>query len=115
MLGYYLPRLVRLLAVLGLGGLAACGGVEVNPDGLSRNLPPDRAQVCRNAVSDALIREGIDPGALKNVDYQAVEGAGPRNSNRLRGFQAWVYPKSGGALLVELSQTCQVQDVRRLR
>lgn len=116
----YGPCFGRALALVG-GGLlsscilASCISVGLNPNGLDRNLPPAQAQDCRDAVSDALIEEGVSPQAVKNVDYQAVDEANPRSSNRLRGFEAWVYPQSGGALVVELSASCQVRDVRWLR
>jgi len=105
----------RISTLTGLCLLGACSGVDVGGDGLSSNLPPAKAQVCREAVADALLNEGIAPQAVKSVAYQAVEEGGSRSSGRLRGFQAWVYPQSGGAWLVELSNVCQVRDVRMLR
>ena len=105
----------QILSLAALAVLGACGGVQLGSDALSRNLPPDQAQLCREAVADAMLREGISTNALKNVDYQAVDGGNSRSTTRIRGYQAWVYPQSGGAWLVELTTTCQVRDVRLLR
>ena len=92
--------------------LAACEGVQVGGDALTMNLPPDRAQQCRDAVRGALAEHNITESWIRRVHYQAIRSQSRRGSTRTAGFEAWVFPKQGGgAVVVELSNNC---DVRRV-
>ena len=96
----------------GLFLLGACEGVQLGGDALSMNLPPQRAQVCRDAVRNAMAERNVTEDWIRRVHYQAVQNPSRTGSTRIEGFQAWVYPKQGrGALVVELSNSCQVRRV----
>jgi len=91
----------------GLLVLGACEGVQFGSDALVQNLPPGKDQVCRTAVRDALAEKNVSQDWIDRIHYQAI-----RAGNRVSGFQAWVYPKDGrGALVVELSNRCQVRQI----
>ena len=90
-----------------LGLLSACEGFYIGSDALVQHLPPGQDQVCRAAVRDALAERNVTEDWIRRVHYQPV-----RFGNRLRGFEAWVYPQDGGgALVVELSDDCQVTRI----
>ncbi len=102
----------RHLWVLLLAGLSACGGVKLG-DALTRDLPPGQAAACRQAVADELTRQGVRSENIRLIHYQkqttSLRGASREGS----GYQAWVYPKVGrDALIIELSEGCQVRGVR---
>ncbi len=91
----------------GLFLLSACGGVQIGGDALVQHLPPGQDQVCRAAVRDALAERNVSQDWIERVRYRAV-----RTGSRITGFEAWVSPKAGrGALVVELSNTCQVRRI----
>ncbi len=76
-------------------------------DALVQHLPPGQDQVCRAAVRDALAEKNVSEYWIERVRYREV-GAG----SRITGFEAWVSPKEGcGALVIELSNTCQVRRI----
>ena len=96
-----------LLFGAGLFLLSACGGIQIGSDALVKHLPPGQDQVCRAAVREALAQRNVSQDWIKRVHYQAL-----RTGSRIAGFEAWVYPKDGrGALVVELSATCQVRRI----
>ena len=101
------------LIAMGLGLLVACGNVRLGGDALSKNLPPQQAQVCREAAQQAAAERGLSEQYVGNVDYQVIRGTTRGGSSPIRGFEAWVYPLEGpGKLIVDLSATCQVRQVR---
>ena len=92
---------------VGLSLLSACEGFYIGSDALVQHLPPGQDQVCRDAVRDALAEKNVTEDWIRRVHYQPV-----RFGNRLRGFEAWVYPKEGsGALVVELTDECRVTQI----
>lgn len=109
-------RIMRLRAAVlrrlayfgvGLGLLSGCQGFYIGSDALVQHLPPGRDQVCRAAVQDALAEKNVSEDWIRRVHYQPV-----RAGNRVRGFEAWVYPKEGGgALVVELTDECRVTQI----
>ncbi len=107
-----MPRVARTTRGIfsigfGLLVLGACEGVQIGSDALVRHLPPGQDQVCRTAVRDALAEKNVSEDWIRRIHYQAI-----RTRNRISGFQAWVYPKEGrGALVVELSDQCQVRRI----
>ena len=91
----------------GLFVLGACEGVRIGSDALVQHLPPGQDQVCRTAVRNALAKTNVSQDWIRRVNYKAV-----RVGNRISGFQAWVYPKEGGGVLVvELSDQCRVRRI----
>ena len=97
------------IALLGSGLflLSACEGVQIGADALVKHLPPGQDRVCRAAVRDALAEKNVSEDWIGRIRYRAV-----RAGNRIRGFEAWVYPTEGrGALVVELSTDCRVRRV----
>jgi hypothetical protein len=52
--------------------LWACEGVQVGGDALSMNLPPRQAQVCRDAVRDAMAARNVTAEWIRRVHYQAI-------------------------------------------
>ncbi len=96
-------------ALLGAGVLlsSSCESIQIGGDGLSMNLSPQEAQVCRDAVQDALAERNVSEDWIERIRYQAR-----RSGRRVTGFEAWVYPKEGGGtLVVELSEVCRVTRV----
>jgi hypothetical protein len=92
--------------------LCACEGVQVGGDALSMNLPPRQAQVCRDAVRDAMAERNVTAEWIRRVHYQAIRSSTRTGSTRLQGFEAWVFPKDGGGtIIVELSTSCRVTRV----
>ena len=99
------PAIVLLGAILLV--LGACGGVQLGGDALVQHLSAGRDRACRAAVRDALAERNVRRDWIDRIRYQAV-----RSGGRVTGFEAWVYPKDGrGALVVELSETCQVRRI----
>ena len=91
----------------GLFLLSSCDGIRTGGDGLSMHLPPVEAQVCRDAVRDALAERNVTEDWIERIRYQVA-----RRGRRITGVEAWVYPKEGGgALVVELTDTCRVRRV----
>ena len=100
---------MRAIVLLGAGSLflGACEAVQIGGDALVQHLPPGQDQVCRAAVRDALAEKNVSEDWIERVRYVAV-----RAGSRITGFEAWVSPKEGsGALVIELSQTCQVRRI----
>ncbi len=100
---------MRAIVLLGAGSLflGACEAVQFGCDALVQHLPPGQDQVCRAAVRDALPERNVSQDWIERVRYRAV-----RTGSRITGFEAWVSPKEGrGALVVELSNTCQVRRI----
>jgi hypothetical protein len=92
--------------------LAACEGVQLGGDALSMNLPPRQAQICRDAVRDAMAERNVTAEWIRRVHYQAIRSSSRTGSTRVLGFEAWVYPKDGrGAVVVELSTSCEVRRI----
>jgi hypothetical protein len=104
--------LLRPAAGLLCLSLWACEGVQVGGDALSMNLTPAQAQVCRDAVRDAMAARNVTPEWIRRVHYQAIRSSTRTGSTRVQGFEAWVFPKDGGGtIIVELSPNCQVTRV----
>ncbi len=100
------PR-ARAFLTAGLCLLSACEGFYIGSDALVQHLPPGQDQVCRDAVRDALAEKNVTEDWIRRIHYQPV-----RVGNRLRGFEAWVFPKEGdGTLVVELSAECRVTKI----
>ena len=100
-------RPVSALLGVGLLLLSACEGIQIGGDALVQHLPPGQDQACRAAVRDALAQKGVSQDWIRRLHYQALRAGG-----RVTGFEAWVYPHDGGgALVVELSTTCQVTRI----
>ena len=98
----------------GLFLLSACEGIQLGGDALSMNLPPRQAQTCRDATWEALAERNVTPQWARRVHYQAIRASSRTGSNPLRGFEAWVYPRTGrGVLVVELNASCQVRAIRQ--
>ncbi len=96
-------------ALVGAGLLlsSSCESIQIGGDGLSMHLPPQEAQVCRDAVRDALAERNVSEDWIERIRYQAL-----RAGRRVTGFEAWVHPKEGGGtLVVELSEVCRVTRV----
>jgi hypothetical protein len=95
------------LFTAGLFLLSACDGIQLGGDALVQHLPPGQDQVCRAAVRNALAERNVSQDWIERVRYRAL-----RAGSRITGFEAWVSPKEGsGALVVELSTTCQVRRI----
>ena len=108
-----IPLPCAALLFAGLIPLSGCGGIKLGADALSRNLPPEQAQVCRDAARQVAAEHGLFEQNIKNVDYQEIRTSTRTGSNPLRGFEAWIYPLDGpGRLVVQLSPACNVQQVR---
>ena len=91
----------------GLVLLSACEGIQIGADALVQHLPPGQDQACRAAVRDALAEKNVSEDWIRRVHYQAV-----RAGNRIRGFEAWVFPEEGrGNLVVELTKDCRVTGI----
>ena len=100
-----------LLAAL-LCGLSACGGIRHgNP--LEQDLPAKEAEACRQAVDQEIARQGVSEAQVRRIHFQRRYAKRRDASNRVTGYEAWVYPvkKGPGAMIVELSESCQVTDV----
>lgn len=98
---------VMVSVFVGLLWLAACEGFHIGDDALIQHLPPGQDQACRDAVREALAEKNVREDWIRRVHYRAV-----RASNRITGFEAWVYPEDGdGVLVVELSNHCQVRRI----
>jgi hypothetical protein len=96
-------------AMLGAGLLlsSSCESLQTGGDGLSFVLSPEKAQVCRDAVQEALAEKNVTEDWIDRIRYKAH-----RRGRHATGFQAWVYPKAGGGVLVvELSQVCRVTRI----
>ena len=92
---------------IGLSVLGACEGFYIGTDVLVRHLPAGQDQVCRAAVRDALADKGVTDDWIRRTHYEALRG-----NNRVRGFQAWVFPVEGsGNLVVELNMNCRVTRI----
>ena len=92
---------------IALSVLGACGGVQIGADALVQHLPPGQDQACRAAVRDALAEKNVSDDWIRRVHYQAV-----RTGNRIRGFEAWVFPEEGrGSLVVEMTIDCRVTGI----
>jgi hypothetical protein len=91
----------------GLLLISACEGVQIGDDALVQHLSPGQDQACRTAVRDALAEKNVSDDWIRRVHYQAV-----RTGNRIRGFEAWVFPEEGrGNLVVELTIDCRVTGI----
>jgi hypothetical protein len=103
----------RLLLGSLLAGLGACDLVELG-DALTRDLPPAQAAACRQAVAEEIARQGIAEDQVRRIYYQRVSLARRGAARTGAGFLAWVYPKKEGpgAMIVEISESCQVREVR---
>lgn len=102
-------RTARRVVAMGLGLLllGACEGFQIGDDALIQHLPPGQDRVCRAAVREALAEKNVSEDWIRRIFYRAV-----REGNRITGFEAWVYPEDGsGALVVELSEQCQVTRI----
>ena len=108
-----MARLLPGLLLAGrLCGLGACGGIRYgNP--LEQDLPAREAQACCQAVDQEIARQGISQAQVRRVHFQRRYAKRRDASNRVTGYEAWVYPvkKGPGAMIVELSESCQVTDV----
>jgi len=92
---------------IALSVLGACEGVQIGADALVQHLPPGQDQACRAAVRDALAEKNVSDDWIRRVHYQAV-----RTGNRIRGFEAWVFPEEGrGSLVVEMTIDCRVTGI----
>ncbi len=103
----------RLFLASLLSGLGACGGVEFG-DALTRDLTPAQAAACRQVVDEEVARQGIGTEQVRRIHFQR-RSISQRGATRLgAGYEAWVYPKKAGsgAMIIELSESCQVRDVR---
>lgn len=103
------PSAMAAAALFGAGLflLSSCDGIRTGGDGLSMHLPPVEAQVCRDAVRDALAERNVTEDWIGRIRYQ-VRRAG----RRITGVEAWVHPKAGGGVLVvELTDTCRVTRI----
>ena len=106
---------MQALALLGAGLvlMTACEGVPIGSDALSLNLTPRQAQACRDATRDALAEHNVYEEWIRRIHYQAIRPSRRSSSTRPTGFEAWVFPQSGGGVLVvELTIDCQVRRVR---
>ncbi len=98
-----------------LYGLGACGGVEFG-DALTRDLTPAQAAACRQVVDEEVARQGIGTEQVRRIHYQRRSISQRGATRQGAGYEAWVYPKKKGpgAMIIELSESCQVRDVRFL-
>ena len=96
-----------------LFGLGACGGVEFG-DALTRDLTPAQAAACRQVVDEEVARQGIGTEQVRRIWYQRRSVSQRGATRQGAGYEAWVYPKKAGsgAMIIELSESCQVRDVR---
>lgn len=96
-----------------LFGLGACGLVEVG-DVLTRDLTPQKAAACRQVVADEVTRQGILTEQVRRIHYQRRSISQRGATRQGAGYDAWVYPKKegSGAMIIELSESCQVRNVR---
>ncbi len=94
-----------------LFGLGACGLVGFG-DTLTRDMTPQQAAACRQVVAEEIAREGIASEQVRRIHYQRMTPQRRGTKGQNEGYEAWVYPKKEGpgALIVELSPTCQVRD-----
>lgn len=105
-------KLPSALFCLMLFLLSACGGIRIGADQMTQNLTPQQAEACRNAARQAVAQQGISEDRIRRVHYQRVMAKSRGASNRITGFEAWVYPKEGrGALVVVLTEACAVKRV----
>lgn len=87
--------------------LNGCEGIQIGEDALVKHLPPGQDQACRAAVVEALAEKNVSEEWVRRLHYRAV-----RAGNRISGFEAWVYPKDGGGVLVVgLSMECRVTRI----
>lgn len=111
------PRLAWLAGLLLLAATAgalvgACDGIRITRDPLVANLTPSEAEACRQAVRNELLSRNVPPSWVSEVRYVPRYAHVQGSSNRITGYNAWVYPRHGnGALVVELSEACRVTDV----
>jgi hypothetical protein len=95
-----------------LSGASACGGVELG-DTLTQDLPPAEAAACRQVVADELTRQGVNAERIRRIYYERLTNQKRGATGRAPGYQAWIYPKGGGdIMIIELSGSCQVRGVR---
>lgn len=96
-----------------LYGLGACAGVEFG-DALTRDLTPAQAAACRQVVAEEVARQGISTEQVRRIYYQSQSLSQRGAIRQGAGYQVWVYPKKAGsgAMIIELSGSCQVRDVR---
>lgn len=102
-------RVMLTFAILGACLLlsSSCESLQIGHDGLSMHLSNQKAQVCRDAVKVALAERNVTEDWIDRIRYKAH-----RRGRHATGFQAWVYPKEGGGVLVvELSQVCRVTRI----
>ena len=105
----------RLFLASLLYGLGACGLVEMG-DALTRDLAPAQAAACRQVVAEEVARQGIGTDQVRRIHYQRISLSQRGATRQGAGYEAWVYPKmeGPGAMIIELSESCQVRDVRFL-
>ena len=98
------------LALL-LFGLGACDLVD-RGDALARDLTPQQAAACRQVVAEEVARQGIGADQVRRIHYQRMTPSRRGSKGQNQGYEAWVYPKKEGpgALIVDLSQSCEVRD-----
>ncbi len=103
----------RLVLAPLLCGLGACDLVEMG-DALTRDLTPAQAAACRQVVAEEVARQGIGTDQVRRIHYQRRSLSQRGATRQGAGYEAWVYPKKegSGALIIELSESCQVRDVR---
>ncbi len=106
----------HVLCTLVLAGaiLISLGGcpIRLSRDPLVSNLTKAQEQACREAVRNELAHRGVSQDWIRQVSYHTRTMNQGGASNRIIGFDAWVFPKEGrGALVVELTETCQVRRV----
>ena len=108
----FVPRRPSALFCVMLFFLSACEGIQIGADQMTQNLTPQQAEACRNAARQAVARQGISEDRIRRVHYQRVVNKSRGASNRITGFEAWVYPKEGrGALVIELTEACRVRRI----
>lgn len=92
-------------------GLGACGWVGFS-DTLTRDMTPQQAAACRQVVAEEVARQGIASEQIRRIHYQRMTPQRRGSKGQNEGYEAWIYPKKEGpgALIVELSPTCQVRD-----
>jgi hypothetical protein len=65
-------------------------------------------------VDEEVARQGVGTEQVRRIHYQRRSISQRGATRQGAGYEAWVYPKKEGsdAMIIELSESCQVRDVR---
>jgi hypothetical protein len=101
-------RMNKFLATRALGATLALMALPAVAAGGEGAIPAD---FCAPAVERRINEMKLNRSDIDRIGYVTVWENRPADNDRLRGIDAWVYYKAGGALIVDMNRDCSVRQV----